>query len=98
MELTNPDIIMSRGSETKTELSTVDAVELARAYQLKTGGVSFRNSSEQTAYILHQTNKIDHNWTNRHRTPYLAIGKQARKSSEDAQAVGYAQFEKVWAG
>ena len=24
--------------------------------------------------------------------------KQARKSSEDAQATGYAQFEKVWAG
>ena len=24
--------------------------------------------------------------------------KQARKSSEDAQAAGYAQFEKVWAG
>ena len=23
--------------------------------------------------------------------------KQARKSSEDAQAAGYAQFEKVWA-
>ena len=24
--------------------------------------------------------------------------KQARKSSEDAQAAGYAQFEKDWAG
>ena len=24
--------------------------------------------------------------------------KQARKSSEDAQAAGYARFEKVWAG
>ena len=24
--------------------------------------------------------------------------KQARKSSEDTQAVGYARFEKVWAG
>ena len=24
--------------------------------------------------------------------------KQARKSSEDAQAAGFAQFEKVWAG
>ena len=24
--------------------------------------------------------------------------EQARKSSEDAQAAGYAQFEKVWAG
>ena len=53
MELTNPDIIMSRGSETKSELSTVDAVELARAYQPKTGEVSFRKSSEQTSYMLH---------------------------------------------
>ena len=25
------------------------------------------------------------------------IHKQARKSSEDAQAAGYARFEKVWA-
>ena len=24
--------------------------------------------------------------------------QQARKSSEDAQAAGYAQFEQVWAG
>ena len=24
--------------------------------------------------------------------------EQARKSSEDVQAAGYAQFEKVWAG
>ena len=30
----------------------------------------------------------------------LLVGllKQARKSSEDAQAAGYARFEKVWAG
>ena len=26
------------------------------------------------------------------------VVEQARKSSEDAQAAGYAQFEKVWAG
>ena len=30
-------------------------------------------------------------------TVYLG-DKQARKSSEDGQATGYAQFEKVWAG
>ena len=29
---------------------------------------------------------------------YKSNKKQARKSSEDAQAAGYAQFEKVWAG
>ena len=27
-----------------------------------------------------------------------ALVQQARKSSEDAQAAEYAQFEKVWAG
>ena len=31
--------IMCRGSEAKTELSAVDAVELARAYQPKTGAL-----------------------------------------------------------
>ena len=28
----------------------------------------------------------------------VILRKQARKSSEDVQAAGYAQFEKVWAG
>ena len=32
--------LIYRGSEAKTNLSTVDAVELARAYQPKTGGFS----------------------------------------------------------
>ena len=37
-------------------------------------------------------------WTESPDMTQQPLWKQARKSSEDAQVAGYAQFEKVWAG
>ena len=57
-----------------------------------------RNKHVQTAYTITSFSHLRAPPQIRFLRSILFPKKQARKSSEDAQAAGYAQFEKVWAG